>query len=1226
MHNLKYIHKIYFILTFSLLIYIAGSISINIYIQQKNYRTHLESDLADISKTMVQLLGEINTNQDQTPLAEKIELAFKDINKFYHFNYIIFQSNGEIICSTNHISGNINSETDSKDFRNFTNLFEKIKSGQYRGFEPFKSINESGTTEQYLLYYTYIPEMDWVVATTVNVSLSKVLLNKQVGISIFLSVIFLVIVMIITILIGNSFGKQLSDLTNALIGFSEKNFDIRAKVKSNDEIGKLAILFNKMADTVSRLHSNLKKEVEERTLALHHGNEELQLQNEEIEQQNEEIRAINDEMQAMNQDLQESERKTRRLIENLEDEYFFFSQLKEGKYIYVSPSIKSLLGYNEEDVKNGFVQYLSDHPKNKIAIAASNKNLKGDKQPPFEIEIKDKQNNLRQFEILEVPVYDKEGNVNIIEGIAHEITERKRNEHIQKILAHISNAAMTSKNLEELIMIIREQLSKILDTQNFYIALYDKKTDTCSIPFLADENDDIQSFPVSKTMTGHVIKTKQSLMVTALQQEEMAAKGIIDFVGTRSKIWLGVPLHSNEEVIGVLAIQSYSNEQAYDEKDREILEIISNQISLSIERKKATENLKEEKDYAERILSVVPSAVFTVDQNKIITSWNKKAETITGWTAKETIGFHCHQFALKPCIDNCGLYDSSIKKPITNRECTIKIKNGRTLTILKNVDYLRDANSNIIGGIESFEDITERKRAEFIQKSISNISNFVSLNNSLEDLSSFIQEELSKLIDTTNYYIALYNEESDTLTLPFISDEKDKFKEFPAAGTLTGYVIRTQEAILADEKIMNDLEKKGEIQLIGTPSKIWLGVPLIILNKVIGVIAVQSYTDETAFDSSDMEVLQLISHQISISIERKRNSDVLKAKNFELETQKEELQTTLDSLQETQSQLIQSEKMAALGQLIAGIAHEINTPLGAINASVGNMSDSLDTAIGNLPRLLSSMKKEDLLFYLKLMKMADDDAPELSSKERRQLKRKLISELEEKNIKDAEKIAEMLIYMKINKHIDQVIPMLESPNAQFVLSNARNIISLRKNTQNINMAVGKASKVVFALKKFAHRDHIGEKVESDIIDGIETVLTLYHNQIKQGVEVSKDFKMVPKINCYPDEINQVWTNLFHNSLQAMDNKGKLGISVDTENEGIIIKISDTGSGIPNDLRDKIFQPFFTTKKAGEGSGIGLDIVKKIIDKHEGKIDFESKPGAGTTFTIWLPFATINDSQ
>ena len=138
-------------------------------------------------------------------------------------------------------------------------------------------------------------------------------------------------------------------------------------------------------------------------------------------------------------------------------------------------------------------------------------------------------------------------------------------------------------------------------------------------------------------------------------------------------------------------------------------------------------------------------------------------------------------------------------------------------------------------------------------------------------------------------------------------------------------------------------------------------------------------------------------------------------------------------------------------------------------------------------------------------------------------------------------------------------------------------------------------------------------------NSLETVLTIYQNQIKQGVTLEKDIDTLEDINCFADELNQVWTNLIHNALQAMKHDNQiLTIGIKKEDKYQIVSIGDNGDGIPEDIQDKIFNPFFTTKPAGEGSGLGLDIIRKIIDKHNGEINFDTKIREGTTFYVKLP--------
>lgn len=189
------------------------------------------------------------------------------------------------------------------------------------------------------------------------------------------------------------------------------------------------------------------------------------------------------------------------------------------------------------------------------------------------------------------PLNDPAGNIVNIAIMHEDVTERKRSEQIQKVLYNISDTVTSSKNTEELIAIIKDHLSTIIDTTNYYIGFYDEQTKMISLPFVADEKDEIESFHAEYSLTGHVIRTQKSLLVTADQQEEMVKKGIIKFVGSRSQVWLGVPLTINGVVKGALAVQSYTDKNAYSASDREILEFVSDQISLSIERKQKEQEL-----------------------------------------------------------------------------------------------------------------------------------------------------------------------------------------------------------------------------------------------------------------------------------------------------------------------------------------------------------------------------------------------------------------------------------------------------------------------------------------------------------------------------------------------------------------------------------------------------------------------------------------------------------
>ena len=267
--------------------------------------------------------------------------------------------------------------------------------------------------------------------------------------------------------------------------------------------------------------------------------------------------------------------------------------------------------------------------------------------------------------------------------------------------------------------------------------------------------------------------------------------------------------------------------------------------------------------------------------------------------------------------------------------------------------------------------------------------------------------------------------------------------------------------------------------------------------------------------------------------------------------------------------------------------------------------------------MLASLSKEEVETFKKIIAKVLVYEGGLSSREERKLRRQLKNKLEELGVPKPS-IASELVKIGLYENIEELLPILKHPKGEELIQAVIQLGKMKVNLNTIELSVAKTQKIVYALKSYSHRSAEEEKVPTDIEDNVETVLTIYHNYLKKGVQVIRNYQEnLPRIMAYPDELNQVWTNIIHNAIQAMEGKGTLQIDVLQEGNEIVVKITDSGPGIPPEIIDKIFEPFFTTKKAGEGSGLGLDICRRIVQKHGGSISVDSEPGR-TTFIVRLP--------
>jgi two-component system, NtrC family, sensor kinase len=363
------------------------------------------------------------------------------------------------------------------------------------------------------------------------------------------------------------------------------------------------------------------------------------------------------------------------------------------------------------------------------------------------------------------------------------------------------------------------------------------------------------------------------------------------------------------------------------------------------------------------------------------------------------------------------------------------------------------------------------------------------------------------------------------------------------------------------------------------------------------------------------EVLIRVRHQLSVVNLKKQ----LKIKN-------EQLNQTINQLQQNQKKIIKSHKYVALEKITLGISEQVNHPLAEINNSLAELNQFSQSSIKDLPIFLQQISPEQQKYFVALLKQAQTNNINtlLSATEKQELKEKIITKLEQLQLTETAKIADLLIKLGSDEEIEDFLPLLIDENYLEILENACLIQSLHQNIANITESTSKFTNITTALENYANsQKNEEEKRQAHLDNTIELALQLAAKKIPAGIQIVKHYSNVPTIYCYPEKLQKIWLHLIQNAVDAIGTQGILTINVYQQENNLAVDIIDTGEGIDPEIVNKLCDPFFTTKSPGENVGLGLTIVKQIIEQHEGSIvttTLSSKatlPGK-TKFTVLLP--------
>ncbi|MEL6457836.1 MAG: ATP-binding protein, partial [Cyanobacteria bacterium J06621_15] len=461
-----------------------------------------------------------------------------------------------------------------------------------------------------------------------------------------------------------------------------------------------------------------------------------------------------------------------------------------------------------------------------------------------------------------------------------------------------------------------------------------------------------------------------------------------------------------------------------------------------------------------------------------------------------------------------------------------------------------------------------------IMKASEAITSEIVLDNLLDKLLSIILENAAAqkgcliLLKDEQLFIEAIDNDQDNDLVVLQSTPIEESKDIPLS--VIHYVARTQQPLVMNDATQEAIYKDDSYILREQPKSV-LCAPIFYQGKFTGIVYLENNQATGAFTNSRLEILKLLTSQAAIAIEN--------AHLYAGEQEKsQQLQESLETLQQTQAQLVQTEKISSLGQLVAGVAHEVNNPVGFI---AGNLS-------------IANQYIEDLLELLSLYQENLPSPPE------------------------------------------EIETFQEDIDLDYLLEDLPKMIT------SMELGTDRIRDIMQSLRNFSRTDS-ADKKPANVHEGIETTLMILQHRFKANserpkIEVVKKYEDLPLVKCYSGQLNQAFMNLLANAIDALDesNEGKTYAEIE-KNPNVItirtfadedkatIRIADNGPGMPEEVRSKLFNAFFTTKPEGKGTGLGLSISHQIVtETHGGNLYCLSSPGNGAEFVIELPLE--NDGE
>jgi two-component system cell cycle sensor histidine kinase/response regulator CckA len=565
-------------------------------------------------------------------------------------------------------------------------------------------------------------------------------------------------------------------------------------------------------------------------------------------------------------------------------------------------------------------------------------------------------------------------------------------------------------------------------------------------------------------------------------------------------------------------------------------------------------------------------------------------------------------------------------------EYEVRRKDGAKIWISENAHVVRGVDGEILSYEGTIEDITARRRSELERQVTFEIIHAVNMTDNLDDLLRLIHIALKKVLYAENCFVALYEPATAMFHFPFFVDQFDQAPPPQRVGkSCTAHVYRSGQAMLIPQQVFDLLAEQGEVELVGTPSPSWLGVPLRTPAATIGVLVVQHYEDENAYTERDQEFLASVGGQIALAIERKRSDEKVRESEARLRVLVEQLPAVLWTV---------DKNLRFTSALGAGLTRLGLKPNQLVGMSLLDYFETADQTFLPIAAHRRSVTGEPMTFHVEwksgsyachVEPLRDADGQvsgaicmSLDITDRKQL---------EEQLRQAQKMEAVGRLAGGIAHDFNNLLMVIQGYGDLLVERLPSGDPLHRNAEQIQMAAQRASSLTRQLLAFSRKQMLAPKilnVHSVVADMEKILRRLIGEDVQLETSSVADLGLVKADR---SQIEQVILNLAVNARDAMPQGGRLTIetanveldasyshppAVLSPGKYVMLAVTDNGCGMDPETQAHVFEPFFTTKEKGKGTGLGLATVYGVVKQSGGYVWVYSEPGRGTSFKIYLP--------